>query len=39
MLHRRAAFRLLRDREISPIELTRAYLDQIDIVDPSVRAF
>lgn len=31
--------RLLHARQVSPVELTRAYLDRIEALDPSLRAF
>ncbi len=32
------AGRLLKDKEVSSVELTRAYLDRIDAVDPKIQA-
>ncbi|XUX00755.1 MAG: Asp-tRNA(Asn)/Glu-tRNA(Gln) amidotransferase subunit GatA [Dehalogenimonas sp.] len=30
--------KLLKDKEVSSVELTRAYLDRIDVVDPKIQA-
>ena len=33
------ASRLIRDRKLSPVELTRAFLDRIDAIDPQLNAY